>query len=79
MIPEPCNCLLRELRVLEAVSIVVEHGKFVSTHNIGRRLCLNSAPDVRNSLFKDCSDGGVDLAFLIVSHYLKRSCYRELT
>lgn len=79
MIPEPRNCLLRDLRVLKAVSIVVEYGKFVSTHNVGRRLCLNSAPNLRNSLFKDRRDGWVDLAFLVVSHYLKRSSYRELT
>ena len=78
MVPKSRNRLARDLRVLEAISIVVEHSEFVSIHHISRWLRLDSTPDITDSLLKYCSDRRVNLALLIVPHNLKGSCYGEL-
>ena len=76
--PESRHCLLRDLRILEAIPMVVEHGELVSAHDIVRRLSLNATPDIPNGLLQYCRDGGMDLTLFVVPDYSKCFRYREL-
>ena len=75
VVPKSCYGLLRYLGILEAIPIVIEDGKLVSVHYKGRWLCLDPTPDVSYSLLENRGDRRMNLAFLIVSHYIQRFRY----
>lgn len=79
MIPESGDGLLRYRIIVVAPTIIIEDRELIFCHHITSWLGLDSSPDIANTSFKHCRNGGRNLAILVVLSYLESLAQCELT
>ena len=79
MVPESAHRSSGNVRVVEAASMIVEHGEFVLGHHVPIRVGLDPVPDIPNGFLERCVGRRRHAFALAVPNELKCSLHGKLT